>query len=166
MYQIGALIIYGSTGVCRVERIASSGEIPALRCLQSDCKYYILRPLYQTGTIYTPVDQPKVFMRDVISKEKAEALITLMPSMQAQTSASCTTQELKECYEATMRAHECKDLLQFALSIYAKKQLLEQQNRKFGQVDERYRKWTEEMLRGEFSVALGIPRENVSSYIA
>lgn len=52
------------------------------------------------------------------------------------------------------------------MSIYNKKQFLEQQKKKFGKVDERFMKIAEEMLYGELSVALDIPKEKVQEYIA
>ena len=69
MYQIGDLIVYGSTGVCRVEAV----ETPRHRPGEEERQYYLLRPLYQDGTIRIPVDT-KVFMRPVISREEAETV--------------------------------------------------------------------------------------------
>ncbi|MEG0614478.1 MAG: CarD family transcriptional regulator [Oscillospiraceae bacterium] len=165
MYQIGDLVIYGSTGVCRIENISRSKDIPTLRCLKEDSNYYILEPLYQNGTIYTPVDNPKVFMRSVISREEAETLIDYIPTVKAEGFFSQSMSELKEHYEAATRTHNCTDLIKLVMSIYAKKRYVEQQNHKFGQIDERYMKQAEEMLSGEFSVALGIAKDEVQSYV-
>ena len=52
------------------------------------------------------------------------------------------------------------------MSIYAKKQMVEEQKKKFGSVDERFMKKAEELLFGELSAVLGIPRSEVSKYIA
>lgn len=51
------------------------------------------------------------------------------------------------------------------MSIYAKKQELKGQKRKFGVVDERYLRQAEELLFGELAVALGIDKEEVPEYI-
>ncbi|MEG1069935.1 MAG: CarD family transcriptional regulator [Ruthenibacterium sp.] len=166
MYQTGDLIVYGSTGVCRVESITTPQETPSLRGFENSDSYYILKPLYQTETIYTPADHPKVFTRMVISRAKAQALIDLIPSMQAQADYSPKIQELKEHYEAAANTHDCADLMELLLSIYAKKQYMEQTNRKFGQIDDSYMKWAEAMLYGEFAVALEMPKEDVPAYIA
>lgn len=166
MYQIGDFIVYGGTGVCRVEGIIAPEESPALQGVKSDCQYYMLQPLYQSETIYTPICNPKIFMRNVISKEKAEALINLIPTMKADAYHSSKIQELKKHYEVATHTHDCADLIELAMSIYAKKQYVEQQKRKFGQVDERYMKRAEELLYGEFAVALEIPKESVPAYIA
>ncbi|NTW70894.1 MAG: hypothetical protein HGA49_01460 [Eubacteriaceae bacterium] len=52
------------------------------------------------------------------------------------------------------------------MSIYAKKQYLEQQQRKFGAIDEQFIKRGEELLFGELAAALDIPKESVPDYIA
>ena len=57
MYQKGDLILYGGTGVCRVTDIVAKKFSRA----EPEKLFYILTPLYQTGTITTPVDNGKVF---------------------------------------------------------------------------------------------------------
>jgi len=51
------------------------------------------------------------------------------------------------------------------MSIYAKKQHREQMNQKIGQIDENCMKRAESLLYDEFSIALGIPADEVESYI-
>ncbi|MFR3288834.1 MAG: CarD family transcriptional regulator [Lachnospiraceae bacterium] len=79
MYQVGELIVYGGTGVCRVEAV----ETPQQRGPEAGRQYYLLKPLYQDGTIRIPVDS-KVFMRPVISRQEAEALLDAIPGMHAE----------------------------------------------------------------------------------
>ena len=159
MYQPGDMIIYGSTGVCRVKEITK----PDFQ--SGDQLYYALDPLYQDGVIYTPVDT-KVFMRPVITKEEAEALIDKIPTMQAAAYHNSVLRELEEHYAGYLKSHDCGDLIELAMSIYAKKQLLTAQRRKFGAVDERFLKRAEDLLDGELAVALGVPRDQVGAYIS
>lgn len=161
MYKPGEKIIYGSTGVCTVKEITTpdgqSGEDGKL--------YYALEPMYQSGMIYTPVDS-KVFMRPVISREEADALIDAIPDTQAQVYHNSVMRELEEHYTAYLKTHDCAALLELTRSIYAKKQLMAKQNRKFGAVDERYMKRAEDLLYGELAVALDIDKSQVANYIA
>ena len=159
MYQPGDMIIYGSTGVCRVKEITK----PDFQ--SGDQLYYALDPLYQDGVIYTPVDT-KVFMRPVITKEEAEALIDKIPTMQAAAYHNSVLRELEEHYAGYLKSHDCGDLIELAMSIYAKKQLLTAQRRKFGAVDERFLKRAEDLLDGELAVALGVPKDQVGAYIS
>ena len=162
MFNPGDVIFYGSTGVCRVN------EIKMMEFSKSGKKqlYYILKPIYQDCDISTPVDNPKVFMRPVITKEEAERLIDMIPSIKAEAFHSSVLRQLVEHYEAAFQSHDCGDLIKLTMSIYAKKRLCEEQNRKFGALDERFMKRAEDLLFGELSVALGIEKDEVADYIS
>ena len=58
MYKVDDLIMYGGTGVCKVEAITR----PDFEEPDENRLYYVLQPLYQSGTIYAPIDNDKVFM--------------------------------------------------------------------------------------------------------
>lgn len=161
MYEIGDLIHYGSTGVCRVTEI-NTRNLPGVNKNQL---YYVLKPLYQECTISSPVDNQKVFMRPIISKEEAERLIDTIPTIKAEAYHSRVLRDLAEHYEAAFASHSCEDLIELTMSIYAKKKYLEQQKRKFGAVDERFMKRAEELLFGELAAALGIKKDEVQGYI-
>lgn len=159
MYQPGDRIIYGSTGVCRVEEITT----PDFEKDKSRL-YYALAPVYQDGMIYTPVDT-KVFMRPIITKEEAHALIDQIPTMQTEAYHNSVLRELEEHYNTYLKSHDCGDLLELGRSIYIKRQELLSQHRKFGAVDERFMKRAEDLLYGELAVALEIEKNQVESYI-
>ena len=162
MFQAGDLIVYGNTGVCKVEGFAK----PNLPGVDRNKEYYVLTPLYQEGTIYSPTDNTKVFMRPVISKNKAEELINMIPSIQAQSFHTSSSQQLTEHYQGFFNSHDCSDLIELIMSIYAKKQYLLNHKHKFGQIDERFMRKAEELLHGELAVALGISLKEVPGYIA
>lgn len=160
MYQPGDMIIYGSTGVCQVREIVSK-EIEK----GTEKPFYVLDPLYQDGVIMIPVDT-KVFMRPVITREEALALIDKIPTMETAAYHNSALRELEEHYAAYLKSHDCGDLIELAMSIYAKKQDLAQQHRKFGAVDERFMKRAEDLLDGELAVALGIEKSQVGAFIS
>ena len=161
MFQPGELLVYGTTGVCRVEEITT----PDITRADRGRRYYLLKPLYQDGVIYAPVDSDKVPIRPVISREEAEALIDLIPSIRAEACRAPTLQVLAQHYQSAVRSHDCKELLELMMSIYAKQRQAEAQKRRLGMVDERYMKQAERLLYGELSVALNIPYEDVQPYI-
>ena len=73
-YPVGALIVYGGSGVCRVIGVGvPEGQSKT---------YYTLAPLYGTEVIYAPVDT-RVFLRPVLTKEEADDLIRSMQSHDA-----------------------------------------------------------------------------------
>ncbi len=161
MYRISDLVVYGSSGVCRVMEIRSQ-PFPTTG---EERLYYVLQALGDHCTISVPVDSDKVFMRPVISRQEAEALIDSIPQLDAQAYHSKAPRELAEHYEALLKTHDCASLLAMTRSIYLKKQELLRQKRKFGSVDERFLKRAEELLFGELAAALEIPRDKVLDFI-
>ena len=72
MYQIGELVQYGTSGVCKVEEIVQG--VPGL---QQDTQCYLLIPVgKRDGKIYTPVNNDKVKMRRILSSEEVKELMS------------------------------------------------------------------------------------------
>ena len=161
MYQAGDMIIYGGEGVCRVEAI---GPID-MRGINKGKDYYTLSPLYREGKIYTPVDS-KVFMRPVISREAAEALVRSIPDIQGNNYNEKNLRLLNEHYQSLIRTHQCEDMVQVIKSAWSRRQARHAQGSKPGQVDERYMKRAEELLYGELAVALDMKKEDIPDYIS
>ena len=162
MFQKGELILYGRTGVCEVSDITT----PNFRGEEQGRKYYVLKPLYQNCGITTPVDNDKVFMRPILSKQQAEKIIEDMPQISAEAYHNRNLTQLKEHYRSCLDSHECEALVGLTVSLNEKKKQAEQQKKKFGAVDERFMKEAQELLYGELAAALGIERQAVEAYIA
>ena len=161
MYQIGELILYGGTGVCRVTDVIAKRFSRA----EPEKLYYVLRPLYSSGTITTPVENSKVFTRPVISRDEAIALIDAIPSIHAEAYHNSNLQQLESHYRSELESHDCQDLLRLTMSTYQKKVEREQAKLKFGAVDRRYMERAENLLFGELAVALDIEKDSVQSFI-
>ncbi len=159
MYEPGSLIVYGTTGVCRVEAVAPR---QLMRGLVKNC--YTLHPLYSNDTIYIPVDTT-VFMREPITGEQANALIDRIQD-QSDAPLPADLSAAKEYYDSALQSHDCGSLLQLIRQIYRKAQRVKENKRQPSQTDQRYLKRAEELLYGELAVALGIEREEVVPYIA
>lgn len=164
MFQPGELLIYGSTGVCQVLSIDQRQDY--INGVRQTRTYYRLKPLYQGGVIYTPVDNGKVVMRPVISREEAEALIDGIPALRPAACPATTTQALTQHYQASLRQNSCRGLLELTMAIHQKQCRAEARNRRLGMVDERFMKQAEQLLFGELAAALDIPYEEVQPYIA
>ena len=162
MFQIGELVVYGATGVCRVEGIAGLDQPGRDR----GKRYYLLKPLWQDGVIYAPVDSEKVPMRPVISREEAEALIDRMPEIPAAPWRGGTPQALTQQYQSAVRDGGHQALIEMMKAIHHKRGVAEAKNRRLGMIDERYMKQAERMLYGELATALEIPYDEVGNYIA
>lgn len=133
--------------------------------IDKEQEFYVLKPLYQSCIISTPVGTTKVLMRPIISKCEAQMLVDTIPSIQAEAYHNHDLKQLEGHYKESMKACDCMELLVLSMSIYEKKQDAKLQKRKLGIVDERYMRRAEELLFGELSAALGIPKNEVQEYI-
>lgn len=161
MYQVGDYVYYGGDGVCRINKIAKRKSI-------GDAEgrlYYTIKPLCDTYVIHAPVNGAKVFIRNIISREEAERLIDLIPSLQVETCHNKATNQLRLYYEAMLNTHNCVDLIKLIKSIRAKGKMAERKNRKLGAVDAKYMVLAEDLLFSELSVALDMPMDKVPAYI-
>ena len=127
-------------------------------------KYYVLEPLFEkASTIYTPVDNDKVIMRRVMTKEEAEELTKRVTEID-----TVWIQEEKnreQMYKEAIRTYDCRSLVQVIKTLYIRKQNRIQEGKKVLSSDEQYLRKAEELLYSEMSVALSIPREEVETYI-
>ena len=162
MYSIGEKIMYGGTGVCVVQEIASLKQ----SSFDQPRSYYVLKPLYQSGTIQIPVDNTKVPIRPVMTRDQAEALVDGIPEITASICYEKNLTALRNHYQQQLNTYDCRDLIRMTKSIYAKKKDAESRQKKIGMTDEKFLRRAEDLLFGELAVALNIAREEVRDYIS
>lgn len=161
MFNKGDKIIYGQTGVCIVEDIC---EKTLMRNVTK--QYYTLKPIYQSNNIiYAPVDNEKVFMRYVITKDEAESLINQIPDIRNKTSEDISQKTDEANGKSDFERYECCDLIGLAIKMHDKKQNARRLKKKMGYMDEKNMKKVEELLFGELAVALEMAVEDVPNLI-
>ena len=160
MFEIGDLVVYAGEGVCRVTDIG----VPPMMGVNKERQYYTLKPLYREGTVYSPVDSG-IFMRYVITRADADALIERIPEIEPEVYENSNLRFLNEYYQAQLQNYNCEGLIKLIRSTHAKREVMHGRGKKLGLVDERYMKRAQDMLHGEFAVALGIERGDVPAYI-
>lgn len=162
MYNVNDLVVYESSGVCRIEDIRDisfSGDAP------KTC--YVLKPLFSNdGTIYTPVGNNKVTLRPVITKEEADEIIRQIPETEVHSFDGLRTIELENRYREASASHRLQDMIPLVMAIYRKTRALRRSGKKVSEVDSRYLKKLNDLINGELSVALGIGKDEVPEYIA
>lgn len=161
MYQKGELVIYGNNGICRVEEIGVPEDMP-MGC--GGKLYYTLSPVFGSGTIYASVDT-KVFMRPILSKEQAEKLIAEIPNIQEEVFTGKDVRALSEKYKSFLDTHQCEDLVRLIKTVYEKEKVLVGKGKKLAKTEQEFGKLAKELLQKEFSIALGMPYEEVEGYI-
>ena len=159
MFCKGDYVLYGTTGVCRIDEITTLN----LDGIPKDREYYVMYPENSGGKIYLPVENADSKMRSIITKEEAQELIRKMPDIEP---LKVTNEKLlKEMYQKSMKCYDCTDWVRLIKCIYFRKQSRQADGKKITSMDERYMSLAENALYGELSIALGIPRKQVLEHI-
>lgn len=156
MYSIGDRIIYGEYGVCTVEKIGPLEMSGAPK----DKLYYVLRPYTGTGTYFTPVESG-AFMRPVISRDEAEALIESIPDIEPAICNDSRFNHVDAFYRELFRQHTCEALVAIVKGLHIR--VTERKSR--GSRAELTLKRALDILHGELSVALDMDINDVQGYI-
>ena len=156
MYSIGDKIIYGENGVCTVEKI----EPLSMSGAPKDKLYYYLSPLVGSGTYFAPVDTG-IFMRSVMSREEAEALIDAMPGIAPAVCNDNRFNHVDAFYKELFRQHSCEALVAIVKGL---RQRMEERKTKSSRAEATMKR-AKDMLHGELSVALDMDFGEVEEYI-
>jgi len=161
MFNVNDYIVYGSNGVCMIEDICMPPKVDGV---DKDKKYYVLKPIYSKGnTIYTPVDNTKVVIRKIISKEETEQLINSIPSIGTLLGSNDKVRA-EQCKNA-LRSCDYMEWIKVIKTIFIRRQERISLGKKIGQIEERLLHTAEELLYGELAVPLEIPKEQVENYL-
>ena len=160
MYQIGDIVIYGNGGVYKVEAIG----VPDMKHIDKNKLYYTLYQIYNSETIYTPVDT-NIFMRPAITYEQAQDLIKQIPNIETEIYHNSNMRVLSEHYQTSIDIHDCLDLIQLIKTVYTKGIIVSEEGKDLGQIDKQFLKKAEDLLYSELAIALNIPKESVMDYI-
>ena len=156
MFSVGDKIIYGENGVCTVEKI----EPLAISGVSKDRLYYHLKPLIGSGTYFAPVDSG-AYMRPVMSREQAEALIDAMPGIAPAICEDNRFNHVDAYYKELFRLHSCEALVAIVKGLRSRMAARKTRSSRAEATMKRAR----DMLHGELSVALDLPLSEVEGYI-
>lgn len=162
MFEKGVLIVYGTSGVYRVEEV---GPIHHIRGCDPSKKYYKLSSARRGELIYVPVDTG-VFMRPVISREQAEALLGHMGELGEDICESRDPRVLREHYQKIMEAHSCEELCRLIKSVNSKGRRAAAMGKRLGKTDQEYKKRAETLLGEELSAAMELPYDCVRDVLS
>ena len=156
MYSVGDKIIYGENGVCTVAKVAPLDMSGA----SADKLFYHLEPLIGSGIYYTPVDS-QAFMRPVISREEAEALIDSMPSIAPAICYDSRFNQVDAFYKELFKQHSCEALVSIVKGL---RERMSEKKTKSSRAESTMKR-AKDMLHGELSIALGMDVAEVEDYI-
>ena len=156
MYSVGEKIIYGENGVCTVESI---GPL-AVSGASKDRVYYHLRPLIGSGTYFAPVDSG-AYMRPVMSREEAEALIDSMPGIEPAICHDNRFNHVDAFYKELFKQHSCEALVSIVKGLRCR---MSERKTKSSRAEATMKR-AKDILHGELSVALDMDLKEVEPYI-
>lgn len=160
MFEAGDYIVYGNNGVCRVEKV---GTIE-LSDTPKDKMYYTLCPYYLKGrTIFTPVDNEKVIMRRILTKEEAIELIDDIKNIDLFWISDEKRREME--YKEALKKCDCREAVKIIKTIYLRKKSRIAEGKKLTTGDEKYFHMAEESLYGEMAISLGMNKDEVKEYV-
>ncbi len=155
MYSVGDKIIYRENGVCTVSKVAplemsgSSGKL-----------FYHLEPLIGSGVYYTPVDSG-AYMRPIISREEAEALIDAIPSIEPAICRDNRFNHVDAFYKELFREHSCEALVAIVKGLHLR---MAEKKTKSSRAEITMKR-AKDILHGELSIALDMDVAEVEEYI-
>jgi len=156
MYKIGEKIIYGENGVCTVKNIAPL----EMNGASKEKLYYHLTPLVGSGIYFAPVDTD-AFMRPIISRAEAEALIDAMPGIPPAICNDNRFNHVDAFYRELFKLHSNEALVSVIKGLRCR--MAEKKTRSTRA--EATMKRAKDILHGELSVALDIDFGQVEAYI-
>ena len=153
MFKIDDYIMYGMTGVCKVIDITNEKFING-----EERKYYVLSPIHNNNNtiIKIPLDNTKVPMRKIISKEDVTSLINDMSNMEE----LWIDDEKKRSneFKTMLKSGKCEDLIKLISN--------KRHSKKLNKADKEIIKEAERLVNEEFAIILNISPKEVNSYIS
>ncbi len=160
VFKINDLVMYGGSGVCVIEGIG----VPNISGIDNTRQYYFLKPLYsQDSTICSPVDNNRVVMRKLITREETQKLIDQIPDMEAIWEENDKVREEK--YLESLHAYSCYEWLRIIKTLNLRMEERMQHKKSVGEKDQRYMRMAEDLLYGELAISLDLPKDQVGAYL-
>lgn len=135
MYLVGEYIVYGTSGVCKVEAVGSM----QMSGVNKDKLYYTLAPLY--------------------SKE----LIEQIPTIELLWVADEKRRE--DIYKTALRTCDCREWIKIIKTLYLRKMSRIAEGKKVTVSDGKYLHMAEERLYEELALVLDMDKDEVVEYI-
>lgn len=161
MFQVNDIVIYGNHGVCEITEVGTL-KMPMV---DQEKLYYTLRPVYRRDSaVYAPVENRKIIMRPIVTKEEAEQLIMQISEIETVWIVNEKAREVQ--FKEALQTCDCKELVKIIKTLYQRKQQRLESGKKVTVVDEKYFRQAEEKLYEELAYVLGMEKNKMSEYIS
>ncbi|MGE5453843.1 MAG: CarD family transcriptional regulator [Methylocystaceae bacterium] len=159
MFKVNDYVVYGSTGVCQITDI-SKNEYTS----DNETEYYVLHPVFSNNmTIMIPVNNTKVVMRAIITKDAVASLLASIPEQE--TIWIDDERERVNNFKAALKTGESEEWFKIIKTLHLEKEAKSVIGKKLTKTDEDIMNTAEKQLYEEFALALNISPDEVSPYI-
>lgn len=160
MFQTDEYVFYGSGGICRITDIKTA----PLENMPADRQYYVMQSIHDSnGVMYIPVDSEQVFLRRLLNRDEARALLDQIPGVGVIEESNAKI--LRNKYTEAMRTHEPLEWVRVIKTVYrrsgekmARAQRLSETERSFAENAKRF-------LYTELALALDLQGVDMEKYI-
>ena len=159
MFRKDEYVFYESGGICKIADV----QISPLDGMPADRAYYVMQSVNErNGVMYIPVDSEGVFLRPLLDRDGAEALIDRIPHVEAIDEPNAKL--LRAKYIDAMRTHEPEEWVRVIKTVRrrmesdGRAQRLSETERSFLENARRY-------LYTELSLALGRSEKEMAQFI-
>ena len=160
MFSKGDYIIYGNSGVCKVEQVGPIED----RNFDDGRIYYTLKPIYiRDSSIMTPVDNSRVVMREVMSENEAKEFIKTIPDIG--TLDIKDERKIDQDYKSALLTCDPVKIVSMIKTIYFRIEKREAAGKKATASDSKYFHIAEDSLYGELAIALDMEKSEVKDYL-
>lgn len=161
MFGIGECIVYGINGICRVADIC-----PSPYDKTDTRQYYLLIPVNNPShsSIYIPVDNDRVPMRRLMTKEDIDALICRIPHIDLLSVP--VEKQRREIYRTVIGSLEPEGFVQIIKTVKQRRADLTAARKHFPITDLEYGRLAKHLLCSECAHVLGLSEEEADRYIA
>ena len=162
MFLIDEFVYYASGGVCQIVDI----QYAPLDSMPKDRQYYVMRSLHDAnGVIYVPVNSETVFLRPLLTRENAKALIAQIPSIEPLDEPNAKALRLK--YIETMRLHDPVEWVRVIKTVTRRMQAFAAASHasRISDTERSFAEDAKKYLYTELSIALDIPTKDVEPYL-
>lgn len=156
MFNKGDTVLYGSSGVCRVEGTKQQELYDTM------IEYLVLKPVYdENSTVFVPVRNKELMSKiiPILSEKQVYEFIDNIPN--EETIWIEDDKQRKQLYQDIISRFDRKQLVQIIKTLYLHKISQQEKGRKLHQCDEQILRQAEKLLYSEFAVALNIPVDEI-----
>lgn len=160
MFDIGAFVVYGNTGICKIEDITTI-DMPGA---DNNRLYYIMTSVRKNGNrVFVPVDSMKIILRAVMDKNSAISFLDTLVEIDEITADNDKVRE--ELYKEYYKSCDCKSWVSIIKTISSRNKERISQGKKITATDERYYRMASEQLFGELAFAMELEPSEVEKLV-